>query len=206
MLTDEQLARKMSEGDQEAFEMLVNRFHGPLLLYAARLVGDREKAKDLVQETFIKLIRHLREQDGLDHVKAWLYRVLMNLCRDYWKSAAAVRERAAGEQMPDKEDPHVNAEEQYLKGETADEIRMLLGELTMMQQQVITLRFYEDMKLQDIAELLNIPLSTAKSSLYAGLRRLKVKILEKPELYASMPNLMTDTFTENEVYAHESKS
>lgn len=206
MLTDEQLAQKMSDGDQEAFELLVGRFHGPLLLYAARLLGDREKAKDMVQETFIKLIRHLREQGGLDHVKAWLYRVVMNLCRDYWKSAATVRERAAGEQMPDKEDPHYNAEEQYLQGETADEIRTMLGELTTMQQQVITLRFYEDMKLQEIAELLDIPLSTAKSSLYTALRRLKVKILDKPELYASMPNLMTDKFTESEVYAHESKS
>ncbi|MFD2699634.1 RNA polymerase sigma factor [Paenibacillus shunpengii] len=199
MVTDEQLARKISEGDQEAFEVMVVRFHGPLLQYAFRLLRDRERAKDAVQETFIKLIRHLRDKGELKHVKAWLYRVLINQCRDYWVSESAVLEALVREQLPEQVDPHVNAEEQFLQWETSNEMRILLYELTYTQQQVVMLRFYEDMKLKDIAELLDLTPSTVKSRLYSGLHRLKAKILDKPYLLAGLSYPLTDTLKEGEM-------
>lgn len=96
----------------------------------------------------------------------------------------------------------MTAEELLLQWETSDEIRTLLCELSYTQQQIVKLRFYEDMKLKDIAELLDLPPSTVKSRLYSGLRRLKAKILDKPNLLTGFPD-PRGTRLEKVYYIHE---
>ncbi|NMO97245.1 RNA polymerase sigma factor [Paenibacillus lemnae] len=173
MISDGILTERMAAGDQEAFEMLVTRYHGPLLSYASGQLGDRQKAQDMVQETFLRLIRHLRRHGALEHVKAWLYRVLLNLCRDYWKSSAYRSEGLAGEEFPETADDAAGAQEQLEQQETSSEIAASLEALPDVQQHIISLRFFHDMKLQEISEQLDLPLSTVKTHLYSGLRKLK---------------------------------
>ncbi|MEC0206115.1 RNA polymerase sigma factor [Paenibacillus lautus] len=173
MISDQQLSERMAAGDQEAFEMLVTRYHGPLLSYTTQRLADRQKAQDIVQETFIRLIRHLKQHGTLEHVRSWLYRVALNMCKDYWKSASYRSEGLAGEEMPDAYDPAPGAEELVERQETSLEIAASLESLPDIQQEVISLRFFHDLKLQEIADLVDLPLSTVKTHLYNGLRKLK---------------------------------
>ena len=173
MITDQELSERMAAGDQDAFELLVTRYHGPLFMYIANQLGDRQKAQDIVQETFIRLIRHLRQHGSLEHIRAWLYRVALNMCRDYWKSSAYKSEGLAGDDFPERSDPSAGAEELLEQQETSREIAASLEELPEVQKHIISLRFFHELKLQEISELLDIPLSTIKTNLYSGLKKLK---------------------------------
>lgn len=75
LVTDEQLVRRMADGDQAAFEAFVHRYHGPLLSYLERTLRNTDKAEDLVQETFIRLLRQLRQGSVPERVRSWMYRV-----------------------------------------------------------------------------------------------------------------------------------
>lgn len=184
MISDQQLTERMAMGEQEAFELLVTRYHGPLLNFVTQQLKDRGKAEDIVQETFIRLIRHLREHGGMEQLRAWLYKVALNLCRDYWRSAAFRSEHTAAEDMPDNADPTPGAQELLERQETARQVAATLDYLPDVQQEVVRMRFFHDLKLQEIAELMEIPLSSVKSHLYGALRKLK-RILAK----GSVPNL-----------------
>ncbi|WP_054956911.1 RNA polymerase sigma factor [Paenibacillus dakarensis] len=183
MISDQELSERMAAGDQDAFEMLITRYHGPLLHYISNQLQDRQKAQDIVQETFIRLIRHFREHGALEHVRSWLYRVALNQCKDYWKSSAYRSEGLAGEEMPERSDPSAGAEELLERQETSTEIAASLERLPVVQKQVVSLRFFHDMKLQEISELLDIPLSTVKTHLYNALRKLK-KVMTLEDSYA----------------------
>lgn len=183
MISDQLLSERMAAGDQDAFEMLVTRYHGPLLSYTSNQLQDRQKAQDIVQETFIRLIRHFRQHGALEHVRSWLYRVALNQCKDYWKSSAYRSEGLAGEEFPERSDPSAGAEELLEWQETSAEIAASLENLPDVQQNIITLRFFHDMKLQEISELLDLPLSTVKTHLYNGLRKLK-KLMTVEDSYA----------------------
>lgn len=183
MITDQELSERMAAGDQDAFEMLVTRYHGPLLSYISNQLQDRQKAQDIVQETFVRLIRHYRQQGALEHVRSWLYRVALNQCKDYWKSSVYRSEGLAGEEFPERSDPSAGAEELLERQETSMEIAASLESLPAVQKNVVSLRFFHDMKLQEISELLDLPLSTVKTHLYNGLRKLK-KIMTLDHSYA----------------------
>lgn len=183
MISDQELSERMAAGDQEAFEMLITRYHGPLLSYTSNQLQDRQKAQDIVQETFVRLIRHLRQHGALEHIRSWLYRVALNQCRDYWKSSAYRSEGLAGEEFPERSDPSAGAEELLERQETSMEIAASLVILPDVQQNIISLRFFHDMKLQEISELLELPLSTVKTNLYNGLKKLK-KLMTVEDSYA----------------------
>jgi len=175
-MTDEELLQGMARGDQTCFESLVHRYHGPLSGYVQRQLGDGGKAEDVVQETFLRLIRQIRDSRLPDNLQAWLYRVALNQCRDYWKSAAYQNEKHRFAEPPERSDPRPPVALLAERQETRREILASLSELPDVQKEIITLRFYQDLKLQDIAEALSLPLGSVKTHLYKGLRRLKDKL------------------------------
>lgn len=176
MVSDEELLKLMERGDQLAFEAFVRRYHGPLLGFLERLLHNRQKAEDLVQETFLRLIRQLSQDKPPSHIKAWLYRVAHNLCRDYWRSTGYRTDSIAVREPPERSDENAGVVELYERQETRKEIIAALDRLPEVQREVVVLRFFQDMKLQEIAEVLELPLGTVKGHLYQGLKKLEKKI------------------------------
>ncbi|MNO54487.1 ECF RNA polymerase sigma-E factor [compost metagenome] len=203
MISDQRLTQRMAEGDQEAFEMLVTRYHGPLLSYVTQQLKDRSKGEDIVQETFIRLIRHLRKYGGLEQLRPWLYKVALNLCRDYWRSAAYRSEQIAVDELPDDADPSPGAEELLERQETVEQLSNSLAWLPDVQQDVIRMRFFHDLKLHEIAELLDIPLSSVKSHLYGALRKLKRALIKKNDILSPGSGSRSKSNEEAEVSLHE---
>ncbi len=177
-MTDDELVIGMARGDQACFEAFVHRYHGPLSGYLQRQLRDPGKAEDVTQETFLRLIRQLKEGKLPDNVQAWLYRVAINLCRDYWKSAQYKTEKNRPAELPDRKDERPSIVELAERQETRKEILASMNELPEVQRDIITLRFYQDLKLQDIASVLEIPLGSVKTHLYKGLKRLQAKLLK----------------------------
>lgn len=173
MISDEQLLEQMAEGNQAAFEAFVHRYHAAIHQYVERLLKDSKKAEDIVQETFIRLIKQLQINSIPTYPKAWLYRVASNLCRDFWRSAQYRTEGTAKDEMPISVDHKASVTEIYERQETRKEVLASLGTLSQSQQQIVILRFYQDLKLKEIAEILDIPLGTVKSNLFHALKKLK---------------------------------
>ncbi|MBP1994951.1 RNA polymerase sigma factor [Paenibacillus eucommiae] len=176
MITDEQLVQAMAHGDQAAFEAFVYRYHSPLLGYLERQLQDSGKAEELVQELFIRLIRQLRSDKIPPQIRPWLYHVALNLCRDYWRSGGYRTERSTSDELLEQRDAHPTVVEIYERQETRQEIIRTLQKLPEMQRDIIILRFYQDLMLQEIADVLDLSLSTVKTNLYTALKKLKKQL------------------------------
>jgi RNA polymerase sigma-70 factor (ECF subfamily) len=174
--SDEQLMAAVMAGDQVALAALVTRHHAPLLGYLYRLAGgDRALAEDLVQETFLHVLRQRTYQPARPF-KPWLYMVATNLTRDHFKSAA-VRYHWREDEAEDEQlllyDSAPGPEEHALAAEQGGEVRTALAQLREEYRVVLLLRFYQGFSLQEIAETLRIPLGTVKSRLSVGVHRLR---------------------------------
>ncbi|CAM3457600.1 RNA polymerase sigma factor [Marinicrinis lubricantis] len=179
MLTDDQLVKRIAAGDQAAFETLIHRYHAPLQGYLERMLQDAGKAEDFTQETFVRLIRQLRTGRIPEQIVPWLYRVASNLCKDFWKSLKYKYENKS-ESVEDKEyrDKKPSVVEIYERQETRKELLDMLGQLSETQRQIVILRFYQDLKIQDIADIMGMNLSATKTSLYNALKKLKKYMLQ----------------------------
>ncbi len=163
-------------GKTMALAILVERYHASLLGYLYRLVsGDRSLAEDFVQETFLSILQQRGYQVGRPF-KPWLYAIATNLARDHFKSADArrvVRQTDDDDDAQLRSDAACSPEALALTLEQGDEISAMVSRLSEEYRVVLLLRFYQGMKLQEIADTLYVPLGTVKSRLSVGTRQLR---------------------------------
>lgn len=155
------------------------RWERPIYALAYRVIGREEDARDVCQETFLRAFRAIRGFKGQAKFSSWLYRIALNLCRDWMR-----RERRAPlVQPPEGLDPMDLAAEQPAKDEPIDEtvarremtsaVASAMAALTEDQRTAIILKEYHGLTFQEIADLLDCPLSTVKTRLYQGLTVLR---------------------------------
>lgn len=182
-VTDEELVTRSMGGDRDSFNQLVLRWERPIYALAYRVIGREEEARDVCQDTFLRAWRALPGFKGQAKFSSWLYRIALNLCRDWIRR----QRRAPVMQMPEGVDPLEMAAEH----EPAESIETLVArrELSAVveeamallpeeQRTAIILKEYHGMTFQEIADLQGCPLSTVKTRLYQGLSVLR-KHLEK---------------------------
>ncbi len=174
--TDEQLASGVQRGRAADLTALVERHHGPLLGFLYRLTaGDRALAEDLTQEAFLRALRRIAQYRPARPFKPWLYAIAVNAARDHFKRADTRRTEALTDEF-DPPDPGA-VDEGLLAAEDAGRVARALGALPAPQRETLVLRYYQDLSLAEVAEVLEIPLGTVKSRLSVGLDRLK-RLLE----------------------------
>jgi RNA polymerase sigma-70 factor (ECF subfamily) len=174
--SDKTLMAAVMAGDGAALATLVERHHSSLLGYLYRLVGgDRPLAEDLCQETFLRLLHQQHYQPDRPF-KPWLYAIATNLTRDHFKSAAVSRAQWQAEQdetLLGLCDPTPGPEERTLTAEQGAAIAAAFAQLGEEYRATLLLRFYQGLSLQDIADVLQVPLGTVKSRLSVGTHRLR---------------------------------
>lgn len=176
-LSDEALMSAVMSGKSTALAMLVERYHSPLLSYIYRLVGgDRPLAEDIAQETFLHILQRSGYQAGRPF-KPWLYAIATNLVRDHFKSAVVRRTISQvnhDEELARREYTTAGSPEVALSNrEQGYEIAAALSRLGEEYRAALVLRFYHGLSLQEIADVLHIPLGTVKSRLSVGTHRLR---------------------------------
>ncbi|MGV3488897.1 MAG: RNA polymerase sigma factor [Tuberibacillus sp.] len=179
MLTEEKAYKNLNEKDQYALEFFIHKYHLSVYKHLEGLLRNREKAEDFTQETFLKLLRQIMERQVPENVRAWLFSVANNLCRDYWRSSGFKSEWHILDQLPEPSDGRGQVIDIVEQREKRNELAALLNELPDLQRQIVYLRFYNDLKLKEIAMELACPLGTVKSRLFHALRFLKSRIEEK---------------------------
>jgi RNA polymerase sigma-70 factor, ECF subfamily len=172
---DEQLVRRLRQGDAAAGDELVAR-HGPgLLRYLRRLVKKEHLAEELHQQTWAGVLEHLDRFDvasGSGGFKAWVYRIATNKANDHWRSQG--REKNAKEGLKLVTDETVpDAGHRIENAEQHEKLKRAIESLPEHQRQVLMLRFYGDLKFVEIAEMLGCPLNTALGRMHKAMIRLK---------------------------------
>ena len=154
------------EGDSAAFEPLVERYHGPLFRVAARLLGDREEARDVTQTAFLKAYQALASCDRQRKFFSWIYRIVVNECLNTLRARRPQVDLDRNLAAPAEEADAVAT------AETRKRVRRALLELSSEQRDVIVLRHFAEMSYEQIAATLGVPEKTVKSRLYSARQRL----------------------------------
>jgi RNA polymerase sigma factor (sigma-70 family) len=167
MSDDETLYRQVLHGDQAALIELARRYHVPLYKFLCRFTGDAALADDLVQETFTRLLTY----HGVPptRFKSWAYTIARNLARDHFKSASYRHERIDDFEKETDELPNDSG----LSADDREVVIQALAKLSPDHREVLILRFYHDLKLDEIADVTHTPVGTTKSRLFHALRQMK---------------------------------
>ena len=190
--TDEELVARSMGGDLDSFNQLVLRWERPIFALAYRTLGREEDARDVVQEAFLRAYRGLRGFKGQAKFSSWLYRITVNLCRDWSRR----ERRAPVVQVPEGTDPvdladaHASpvesVEELVGRREMSRAVARAMAELPEEQRAAILLKEYHGLTFQEIADLLDCPLSTVKTRLYQGLSVLRRRLERRQAEEASL--------------------
>ena len=182
-VTDEELVARSIGGDADSFNQLILRWERPIYALAYRTIGREEDARDVCQETFLRAFRALPGFRGQSKFSSWLYRIALNLCRDWIR-----RERRTGFVQPPEdvdlidfiaaEEPSESIEDLVARKDQMRAVERAMALLPEDQRTAIVLKEYHGLTFQEIADLLGCPLSTVKTRLYQGLSVLR-RELEK---------------------------
>ncbi|MSR62497.1 MAG: sigma-70 family RNA polymerase sigma factor [Planctomycetes bacterium] len=175
---DEDLVSRFQSGDESAFEVMVAKWNEPILQLATRLTGDLEEAKDVRQMALIKTYQGLGRFEGRARFSTWIYRVVLNLCRDR-KRNAAVRARALEDSVREKDGDYVLVETGFHVArdrELAEIVAQAVLALPAAEREVVVLRHYHELGFPAIAEILGSPVTTVKSRMTRGLTLLRTRL------------------------------
>ena len=159
-------------GDPGAFEELVRRHQRQVYAVAFRFLQNRLEAQEIVQEVFVRVHRALPQFRGGARLATWLYRITMNACLDSRRRLTVRREvplDVAASEVALDADPLVRAASR----EFAERVAAALHELPPRQRATLVLRLYEDLSLQEIADVLGSPLGTVKANYHHALTKLR---------------------------------
>lgn len=181
MRTDEDLVARSKTGDTESFNQLVKRWERPIFALAYRTLGREQDARDVTQETFLRAFRALGGFKGDAKFSSWLYRIALNLCRDWMRKdrrtpVVAVPEGVEMEQLAAEGGPSETVEDLAARAELSGIVRTAMEKLPAEQRESIILKEYHGLTFQEIADLMKCPLSTVKTRVYQGLSTLRKEL------------------------------
>ena len=181
--TDEELVARSQRGDVESFNQLILRWERPIYALAYRVIGREEDARDVAQETFLRAFRALKGFKGQAKFSSWLYRITLNLCRDWIRRERRTPVVQAPEgvdviELAGEDTPSETVEELVSRHELGRAVAKAMSQLPEEQRTAIILKEYHGLTFQEIADLLDCPLSTVKTRLYQGLTVLRKQLRE----------------------------
>jgi RNA polymerase sigma-70 factor (ECF subfamily) len=166
---DRDLIGKARRGEVEAFNLLVSRWEKRVFNYLLRLVSNREDALDLSQDVFLKAYQNLPKLDDPDRFSAWLFRIAHNEAFSLLR-----KRRPEGELTSEPQSSEPGA--RLFPIELSLAVETALGRLNDDQREAVLLKVYQGFKFEEMAEILECPVSTVKSRLYTALDLLKTTL------------------------------
>ncbi|MGD6818228.1 sigma-70 family RNA polymerase sigma factor [Metabacillus sp. 84] len=150
---------------------LMIEYGDELVRLAYSYVKNAETAKDLVQNTFVSVYTKFDHFEGNSSIRTWLYRITINKCKDYLKSAP-FRKTLLTKETSESEDTKANPSRSFEQKEQATAVRQSLEKLPVKYREVLIMMYFQDLNSKEIAEVLKIP----EASVRTRLRRAKSKL------------------------------
>ena len=176
-----ELVRSAQDGDSNAFAELYAATYRQQFRYSLKYLRDESLAQDALQETFVRALRNIRKLKNPDLFIAWLNRINFRVCYDMKKARNEELADLYSEEHLEQQHSHLGrTEEEVLKIDSKEYILRQIMNLPLTESQVILMKYYQEMKLDEIADIMNISRSTVKRYLRSGRGHLK-KILAEFE-------------------------
>lgn len=185
--TDLELARWTRQGNPGAVAVLVERYSPRLHRYLAHLLNNPSEAEDLLQETWLRVIEHIDSYNVRRPFAVWLFAIAHNCAIDTFRhekrfnarKTSSLREDSTDDVMDRAQDGRPSVLAEMEDQEIQDRTRKLFGVLPMHYRETLALRFQQDLPLNEIAQVLRIPLSTVKTRLKRGLELLRDRLVSQ---------------------------
>lgn len=179
------LLEQIRNGDNTSFEQLVSAHSARLIRTVWRMVGNREDAEDLVQETFVRLYKNIDKFRGDSSLSTWLYKILSRLAIDHLRRQKLKQKifffrnsELDPDPLEQAADPGADPGELYLAGEAGRKLTKAMDKLSIRQRTVFTLRHHEGMPLREIASVLDLEEGTVKVHLHRAVHFLRKELKE----------------------------
>ena len=173
-LGDSDVVQRFLDGDERAFGELVDRYDQRLLNFVYRTVGDRERAQDLVQETFVRVYRHLHRFDQSKKFSTWIYTIASNLAKNELRNRSrnplvlfqTIKKNWEADHRPlEWEDESYKPDDLFRKRHLKEKVDEAVRELPEHHRIVFVLRELEGKTYEEIADITGVNLGTVKSRL-----------------------------------------
>jgi len=172
------IARGLQKRDPDLLDRLIEQYQYRLFRYLVYVTGNKERAEDFFQETWIRVLERGHQYDGKSKFEAWLFAIARHLVIDWQRSKKAQSldtltdpEQDHPLQLADENEP--SPLHQVLGQETEENVQASLQKIPAIYREVLVLRFQEELQIEEMAGVLSVPLSTVKSRLYRGLEALR---------------------------------
>lgn len=182
-LLESQLVKLVLKGDQNAFSQLVDLYQEKLYHMAYRMLNNRQEAEDVVQDTFLRVYNNLEKYDDTMKFSTWIYRIATNLCIDRLRKRKPVYSLDAESSDYEGLDgysmiPSDNRtpESELLISETQSIIHQAIDTLPPKYKSVMILRYIHELSLQEVGEVLDMPVTTIKTRVHRGREFLRKKL------------------------------
>lgn len=186
--TDVQLMLDVKAGDEQSFELLLQRFRSPLVNFLYRMVRNREQAEDLAQEVFLRVYRARGDYVPSAKFTTWLFRIATNLALNSMRDTRHQRAEISldapvsvasedGDERPmDVAEQHPNIEQHLVEESRRKMIRHAIDKLPEKQRAAVLLHKYQDLDYGEIAKILELSESALKSLLFRAYEALRVEL------------------------------
>ena len=184
-LTDYELVNQYLEGECSSLEELINRHRSRIYTYIYLMVKDQHLAEDIFQDTFIKVIKSLRDGKYRDDGKflSWVVRIAHNLIIDHFRKKKKMNLLSHDEYGADylfsQNNSSLNVEDGYVQTQISKDIRTLIDELPPDQREVVILRHYIGLSFKEIADFTSVSINTALGRMRYALINLRKLIKER---------------------------
>jgi len=169
------LVEKALSGNEGAFEELVRQYQAPIYYLALRFVREEGAAADLAQTTFLRAFQGLRGFRHGSSFKTWLYRIAINLCKNYLRDHGKKKENSLGEIDPPSS---ANPLRDLIAHEDQRLLAQAWGKLPERQRLTVTLKINEGMKYREIAEVLGCSVGAVKANFHHACQKMKTILQE----------------------------
>lgn len=172
-LTDSQIIHLITEGDNDMYTVIMDRYKDKLLRYATYILKDYDVASDAVQETFIKAYINLRSFNISKQFSPWIYRILHNEAMNVIKRSKKTISIGAADEVNDNFLIHFSTDKKIDKALLDSNVRKCINKIDIKYQEVIALSYFENLKYNEISDILHIPTSTVGIRIKRGKAILK---------------------------------
>ncbi len=185
-VTETELIINAQQGNIEAFESLIYKYDKNVLSLALKYVNNRDDAKDIYQEVFLRAFKGLKRFQFKSEFSTWLFRITTNVCLTHSsktrkKKFVSINEESDNEensneilQLPDEENPTPDMLAE--KSEIKKVVNEAMKTLSPKQRMIFTLKHYEGYKIREIAEIMDIGEGTVKKTLFEAVHKMRAQL------------------------------
>ncbi len=170
---DDALMRRVAQKDKVAYRLLVNKHVGRCVRAAERMVGNRQDAEDIAQETCLKIWRNPESWKQQSRFSTWLYRVVVNACIDHRRKVIPF----AAVELETLRDPTLAEDERLMARQKAERMQQLMQQLPDRQRAALVLSYYEELSNQQTAEVLGVNVLAVQQLLFRARQNLKLLVM-----------------------------